>query len=362
MDIKSVKAQIDSDIDKINSLEALEAFSVKYLGRKGVIAELTSQIPSLAAEQRPDAGRDINSLKNQLKDLIDSHRAILSRQASFQKPRSVDITLPGTIQDIGNKHPLTQVMDEICGIFVSLGFKLFEGPEIETEYNNFQALNIPLNHPSCDPFDTFYLDTGFAAKDTDNTEKKQQKPKANQRLLLRSHTSPGQIRVMKKYKPPVAAIVPGKVYRPDATDASHSFMFHQVEGFLVDKDVKFSDLKGVLEEFSKIMFGADTKMRFRPHFFPFTEPSAEVDISCIICGGEGKSLAKTCSVCKGKGWLEILGCGMIHPNVFKAVGYSDGKFTGFAFGMGVERITMLKYGIDDIRIFFENDLRFLKQF
>jgi phenylalanyl-tRNA synthetase alpha chain len=229
------------------------------------------------------------------------------------------------------------MLEEICAIFTRMGFAVVEGPEIETEYNNFTGLNIPLDHPSRDAFDTFYL-------------------KHNGHLLLRSHTSPVQIRVMKKQKPPLAVVVPGRVYRPDSTDASHSCMFHQVEGFMVDTNIKFSDLKGILEVFAKAVFGSEIKMRFRPHFFPFTEPSAEVDISCIICKGRG------CSVCGRKGWLEILGSGMIHPNVFKNVGYEPGKYTGFAFGMGVERIAMLKYGIDDIRLFFENDLRFLKQF
>jgi phenylalanyl-tRNA synthetase alpha chain len=345
---KDIEETTLKEFESLDSLQALEAFSIKYLGRKGIITELISKISSLPVESRPQAGKSLNELKNKLKGLIDSKRVEFSQVCASQKGATIDISLPGTISDLGNSHPLTQVMDEICGIFISLGFRIFEGPEIETEYHNFQVLNIPLDHPSCDAFDTFYIENNNS--------------QASQKLLLRSHTSPGQARVMKQYKPPVAAIVPGKVYRPDATDASHSFMFHQVEGFLVDQDVKFSDLKGVLEKFSKEMFGKKTKMRFRPHFFPFTEPSAEVDISCIICGGAGKTKHKNCSVCKGKGWLEILGCGMIHPNVFKAVGYPDNQYTGFAFGMGVERMTMLKYGIDDIRIFFANDLRFLKQF
>ncbi|MCX5707858.1 MAG: phenylalanine--tRNA ligase subunit alpha [Candidatus Omnitrophica bacterium] len=230
-----------------------------------------------------------------------------------------------------------QVIDEICVIFTQMGFSIVEGPEIETEFNNFTGLNIPLDHPSRDAFDTFYL-------------------KDYSKLLLRSHTSPVQIRAMKSRKPPLAIVVPGRVYRPDAVDASHSFMFHQIEGFMVGENITLGDLKGVLEFFAKGIFGQDIKMRFRPHFFPFTEPSAEVDISCIICKGKG------CSVCGRKGWLEVLGSGMIHPNVFKNVGYDPKKYTGFAFGMGVERIAMLKYGINDIRLFFENDLRFLNQF
>ena len=243
--------------------------------------------------------------------------------------------MPGILPEEGHLHPITKTLNEINDIFISLGFKVAEGPEIEKEFYNFEALNIPLEHPSRDAFDTFYI-----KGDT----------------LLRSHTSTVQIRIMENRKPPIQAIMPGRVYRPDAVDASHSFMFHQVEGLMVDKDIKFSDLKGILNLFTKRMFGEKTKTRFRPSFFPFTEPSAEVDISCIICRGRG------CRVCSHTGWLEILGAGMINPRVFEAVGYQPGKFTGLAFGMGVERIAMLKYGIDDIRLFFENDIRFLKQF
>ncbi|MDD2703529.1 MAG: phenylalanine--tRNA ligase subunit alpha, partial [Candidatus Omnitrophica bacterium] len=228
-----------------------------------------------------------------------------------------------------------------------MGFSVVEGPEIETEYNNFSGLNIPLDHPSRDAFDTFYIKPPEDRSAGDSSGK--------DKFLLRSHTSPVQVRVMKSRKPPLAVVVPGRVYRPDAVDASHLFAFYQIEGFMVDKNIRFSDLKGALEIFARAVFGKDIKMRFRPHFFPFTEPSAEVDISCVICKGKG------CSVCGRKGWLEILGSGMIHPNVFKNVGYG-GKYTGFAFGMGVERIAMLKYGINDIRLFVENDLRFLKQF
>ena len=259
---------------------------------------------------------------------------------------------PGKIPQAGTVHPITQTIEEISSIFTRMGFVIAEGPEIENEFNNFSGLNIPLDHPSRDAFDTFYLKPSRPGK---------------ARSLLRSHTSPVQIRVMQKHKPPLAVIVPGKVYRPDAVDASHSFMFHQVEGFLVDQAVSFSDLKGVLTLFAQRLFGQDIKMRFRPHFFPFTEPSAEVDISCIICGVHQSTRApehqeKRCSVCGGKGWLEILGCGMIHPNVFANVGYPKGKYSGFAFGMGVDRIAMLKHGINDIRLFYENDLRFLRQF
>jgi phenylalanyl-tRNA synthetase alpha chain len=337
MDIEAVKREVEAEIGKTGSAEELEALRLKYLGRKGLIARLTGSIPALAAQERAKFGQQVNILKNRVISLIDEKQKALAIEPAESLPSAVDISMPGVRRDIGRLHPITQVIDEICAVFTRIGFSVVEGPEIETEYNNFTGLNIPLEHPSRDVFDTFYL-------------------KDKNKLLLRSHTSPVQIRAMKSRKPPLAIVVPGRVYRPDAVDASHSFMFHQIEGFLVDRGIKFSDLKGVLEVFAKSIFGREIKMRFRPHFFPFTEPSAEVDISCIICGGKG------CSVCGRKGWLEILGSGMIHPNVFKNVGYDPKKYAGFAFGMGVERIAMLKYGINDIRLFFENDLRFLKQF
>ena len=337
MDIETIKTQIDSEIRNINSPEKLEDFRVRFLGRKGILAQLTSTIPSLPPQERAIFGQQVNTLKSQILSLIDEKEKSIATEPVQSGTDLSDISMPGIAQDLGHLHPITQVMDEICNIFNRMGFSVVEGPEIETEYNNFTGLNIPLEHPSRDVFDTFYL-------------------KGKDKLLLRSHTSPVQIRVMKSRKPPLAVVVPGRVYRPDAVDASHSFMFHQIEGFMVDENIRFSDLKGALELFAKAVFGKDIKMRFRPHYFPFTEPSAEVDISCIICKGKG------CSVCGRKGWLEILGSGMIHPNVFKHVGYDPKKYTGFAFGLGIERIAMLKYGIDDIRLFFENDLRFLKQF
>jgi len=339
MDINTIYAQVEAEIQSLNSRDSLEAFRLKYLGRKGVLAELTGSIPGLPKEERGSFGKAVNELKNKLALLIaDKERLLGSGEGPASAgEQSFEWILPPIAQKVGRLHPLTQTINEICDTFTRIGFAIVEGPEVETEFNNFTGLNIPLDHPSRDAFDTFYL------KGKDN-------------LLLRSHTSPVQIRAMKSSQPPLAVVVPGRVYRPDAVDASHSFMFHQVEGFMVDKEIKFSDLKGVLELFARLMFGEDIKMRFRPHFFPFTEPSAEVDISCIICKGKG------CSVCGRKGWLEILGCGMIHPNVFKHVGYDPAKFSGFAFGMGVERIAMLKYGINDIRLFFENDLRFLEQF
>jgi len=337
VDIASIKTNLEAQISAVTSSAELEEFRLKYLGRRGVLAELTAVIPSLPKEQRAAFGQEVNVLKDRIAGLIDEKQRYLGVATAAGGGIKVDIGLPGIAQELGHLHPVTQVITEICGIFTRLGFAVMEGPEVESEYNNFTGLNIPLEHPSRDAFDTFYL-------------------KDYQKLLLRSHTSPVQIRAMKVAKPPLAVVVPGRVYRPDAVDASHLFVFHQIEGFMVDKDIAFSDLKGVLEVFAKAVFGQKIKMRFRPHFFPFTEPSAEVDISCIICQGKG------CSVCGRKGWLEILGSGMIHPEVFRHVGYDPAKFSGFAFGMGIERIAMLKYGIDDIRLFFENDLRFLKQF
>lgn len=328
------KLEIESAPDK----QALEALRVKYLGRKGVLQELMSLIPTLPQEERRAFGAGLNDLKNEIASWLVGKEAALSLAAA--PTMHIDTTLPGEKPLLGHRHPLTQVESEICGIFQHLGFKVFEGPEAETEYHNFEALNIPLEHPSRDAFDTFYIKT----------------PPNAEKLLLRSHTSPAQIRAMKAIRPPMAVVMPGRVYRPDAVDASHSFMFHQVEGVAVSEDIRFSDLKGVLIAFAKEMFGPTARLRFRPSFFPFTEPSAEVDVSCFLCSGEG------CSVCKKSGWLEILGCGMIHPHVLKSGGYDPKKWRGFAFGMGVERIAMLRHGINDIRYFFENDLRFLEQF
>jgi phenylalanyl-tRNA synthetase alpha chain len=347
MDIETIKKDLDTECGQVNSSAALEEFRVKYIGRKGVLAQLTAFIPQLPKEERALFGRQANVLKNRIQDFIREKEKVFVVPPAARASSGVDITMPGLVQELGRRHPLTQVVDEICAIFVQMGFSVVEGPEIETEYNNFSGLNIPLEHPSRDAFDTFYIKPP-ESPDAGN-------PAGKEKFLLRSHTSPVQVREMKSRKPPLAVVVPGRVYRPDAVDASHLFVFHQIEGFMVDTNIRFSDLKGALEIFAKAVFGKDIKMRFRPHFFPFTEPSAEVDISCVICKGNG------CSVCGRKGWLEILGSGMIHPNVFKNVGYGS-KYTGFAFGMGVERIAMLKYGINDIRLFVENDLRFLKQF
>jgi phenylalanyl-tRNA synthetase alpha chain len=322
----------------------LDALRVKYLGRKGLLQEMMQTIPTLPVEERRTFGASVNQLKKELEDLFDR------RGSDLETPENssgvfVDTTLPGRQPLRGHLHPITQVKREICQAFEHLGFKVFEGPEVETEFHNFEALNIPLDHPSRDAFDTFYLKTKG-----DRATGRQEKS------LLRSHTSPSQIRALKACPPPMAVVVPGRVYRPDAVDASHSFMFHQVEGIAVDKDIRFSDLKGLLIAFANEMFGKGTRLRFRPSFFPFTEPSAEIDVSCFLCGAKG------CSVCKKSGWLEIGGCGMVHPHVFKSAGLDQKMWRGFAFGMGVERIAMLKFGIDDIRLFFENDMRFLEQF
>ena len=333
--------EAQKDISAVCDQQSLEALRVKYLGRKGRIAELMGQIPALPAEERRTFGASVNACKHKIEELLIQKQAALESQlAPARDP--LDVTLPGKQPLVGRLHPLTQVQEEICAIFGHLGFKVFRGPELETEFYNFEALNIPLDHPSRDAFDTFYIEEPHAA--------------AKGNRLLRSHTSPSQIRAMKMCKPPMAVVMPGRVYRPDAADASHSFMFHQVEGIAVDKTIKFSDLKGILVAFAKEMFGEDTRMRFRPSFFPFTEPSAEVDISCFACKGSG------CSICKKSGWIEILGCGMIHPHVFSCAGLKSSEWKGFAFGMGVDRIAMLKFGIHDIRMFFENDVRFLEQF
>lgn len=351
IDLEAIQKNIAAEIEAVDSPAKLQDFRLKYLGRRGIVAQLTSSVPNLPTEERAVFGQKINALKNKIISLLAEKEKVFlaSNDESAVLSGGVDIDLPGIAQDLGHLHPITQLIDEICTIFIRLGFLVVEGPEIETEYNNFTGLNIPLEHPSRDAFDTFYLKEVVSRQSQVVSQK-------TGKLLLRSHTSPVQIRAMKAQKPPLAVVVPGRVYRPDATDASHLFMFHQIEGFLVDTEIKFSDLKGVLEVFAQGIFGKEIKMRFRPHFFPFTEPSAEVDISCVICKGKG------CSSCGRKGWLEILGSGMIHPQVLKNVGYNPKIYTGFAFGMGIERIAMLKYGIEDIRIFFENDLRFLRQF
>lgn len=347
--IETIQAEALREIEAAGADAALlDSLRVKYLGRKGIITELFKKMGAVAADERPAIGKLINLLKDTVSARFDA--AGTAGQGTRDARERADITLPGVAARPGRIHPVTRTIEEVLGVFISLGFRVVEGPEIETEQYNFEALNIPLEHPSRDAFDTFYIQQGPGAGS--------QGP--GKTCLLRSHTSPVQARFMEQHKPPFAIVVPGTVYRPDATDASHSFMFHQIEGLVVGEAITFADLKGCLGVFARQLFGSATKMRFRPSFFPFTEPSAEVDISCIICGGVQRE--KRCSVCGGKGWLEILGAGMVNPQVFRNVGYDPEKVTGFAFGMGVERIAMLKYGINDIRMFYENDVRFLRQF
>lgn len=306
----------------------------QFLGRKGALTLLIKQLGTLPEQERPHAGQLINQAKKNLEETIDRLLARIREREENQHREQGDATLPGRALPRGSRHPITQINDEITGIFTAMGFQTAEGPEVELDYYNFEALNMPPDHPARDMHDTFYI---------------------TEDILLRTHTSPVQIRTMEKRTPPVSIIAPGRVYRRDS-DISHTPMFHQIEGFMVGEDISFSHLKGILTAFAHRMFGEGCAIRFRPSFFPFTEPSAEIDIQCVICAGKG------CRVCSGSGWLEILGSGMVHPAVFRMVGYDPEQVSGFAFGMGIERIAMLKYGIDDIRLFFENDLRFLEQF
>jgi len=320
--------------------QALEDVRVRFLGRKGLLAEAMSGLGGLDPADRPAAGRAANAVKTSLTELFDKAAAGLKQAAGDAAQSRFDPTMPGMAPPLGSLHPITRVMDEICGVFQGLGFEVVTGPEVEADWYNFEALNMPPEHPARDMQDTLYV--------TDT-------------VVLRTHTSSLQIRSMLARKPPVAVIAPGKVYRRDS-DLTHTPMFHQIEGLLVDRDVSMADLRGTLDAFVRQLFGADTKTRFRPSFFPFTEPSAEVDISCVMCGGTGQVNGETCRVCKQTGWVEILGCGMVDPEVYRHVGYDPEKYTGFAFGLGIERVAMLKYGIGDLRMFFENDVRFLSQF
>ncbi|HOB28927.1 MAG: phenylalanine--tRNA ligase subunit alpha [Dethiobacteria bacterium] len=336
--IAELEEKASREIEEAKNMEEIKALKVRYFGKKGALTALLRRMGELAPEQRPLAGKKAHDLRNKLEELLDRKEEKLREAALAARweEERIDVTLPGAPFNLGRKHPLTMVLEEITGIFTGLGFQVARGPEIESDYYNFEALNIPPDHPARDMQDSFY----FSPK-----------------ILLRTHTSPVQIRTMELQAPrlPVRIIVPGKVYRRD-DDATHSPMFHQVEGLAVDRGVTFADLKGTLLLFAREMFDQGQRIRLRPSFFPFTEPSAEVDIACIICRGEG------CRVCGQSGWLEILGCGMVHPRVLEVSGYDPEDVTGFAFGMGVERIAMLKYGIDDLRLLFSNDLRFLRQF
>lgn len=336
-ELKTLNTEAEKEINEATSFDELERIRIKYLGRKeGIFTQFLKQIANFSPQERPNLGRLINETKDKITQLLKDKTDELKSKEKAQKliSQKIDITMPSILPELGKMHPITQMMNQIVDVFIRLGFQLAEGPEIELSYYNFDALNIPPHHPARDMHDTFYV---------------------SEEVILRTHTSPVQIRVMERQNPPLRIIVPGRVYRRDA-DISHSPMFHQVEGLLVDELTTFSDLKGVLSTFIHLIFGEKTDVRFRPSFFPFTEPSAEVDIECVICSGKG------CGVCKYTGWIEVLGAGMVDPEVFKIVNYDSTKYLGFAFGLGVERIAMLKYGIDNIRLFFENDIRFLKQF
>ena len=336
-DIDSLVKEAKSAIESASDLKVLDELRVAYLGKKGKFTELLKTLGKLPADERPKAGQEINKAKQVLQQGIESRRAQLDSIELGKKLSSetIDVTLPGRGQQRGGLHPVTRTMQRIQSLFTQLGFEIAEGPEIEDDYHNFEALNIPETHPARAMHDTFYI---------------------NDHMLLRTHTSPVQIHYLQTNKPPVKIIAPGRVYRCDS-DVTHTPMFHQVEGLWVDEEVSFAALKGVLADFMQRFFERDDlKVRFRPSFFPFTEPSAEMDIACVMCGGDG------CRVCSHTGWLEVLGCGMVHPNVLGHVHVDSEKYLGFAFGMGVERLAMLRYGVDDLRLFFANDLRFLKQF
>ena len=340
--LEALRGEVLDRIQQSDSEKELEQLRIEILGRSGRITLLLRGLKELPAEERPRAGEQLNELRRLVEDRLEERLGTIKDQSRLRalQEEQIDISLPGTRWERGRTHPLTLVIDEIIDVFSGMGFETARGPDIEDDYHNFEALNIPKDHPARDMQDTFFVSGG---------------------KLLRTHTSPVQIRTMERRKPPLQVIVPGAVYRHD-DDATHSPMFHQVEGFMVDDHIAFSDLKGVLSHFLRQIFSRETGVRFRPSFFPFTEPSAEIDIQCLICGGASSAARQICRVCKGSGWLEIMGAGMIDPQVFKFVRYDPEKVSGFAFGMGIERIAMLKYGIDDIRLFFQNDLRFLRQF
>lgn len=327
--------EAEQAIQKAGDSKALEETRVKYLGKSGLVTDVLKGLGQVAPEMRPQVGKVSNEVKNRIAELLEQKKEEFESKGGAGLPQGWDPTLPGRQMPLGKMHPLTRVQQEICDIFKSFGFDQVEGPDVETDYYNFRGLNFPLDHPARDAHDTFYL---------------------SEDLLLRTHTTTLQVHVMEKHQPPLKVVAPGKVYRNEAVDATHHHIFHQVDGFLVAEGVHFGHLKGILDNWVKKFFGSKVETRFRPSFFPFTEPSAEVDISCVFCQGKG------CRICKHSGWVEIMGCGMIHPAVLENCKVDPEKWTGFAFGMGVERVAMFKYDIDDIRLFYQNDLRFLKQF
>ena len=335
--LNQIKSEATELLKSANDSSVLEELRVRFLGKKGELTAILKQMGGLSAEERPIIGQLANEIRSEIEAEINAKSVELKIRAQEQKLSSerIDVTLPGNIPAAGRRHPFELVLGEMKEIFLGMGFDVVSGPEIELDHYNFEMLNMPKSHPARDTQDTFYI--------TEN-------------VLLRTQTSPVQIRTMQNQTPPIRIIAPGRVYRSDAVDATHSPIFHQIEGLVVDKGITFSDLKGTLEMFIQKLYGADTKVRFRPHHFPYTEPSAEMDMSCFKCGGKG------CSLCKGEGWIEILGCGMVHPKVLENCGIDPNVYSGFAFGVGLERIVMMRYGIDDMRLLYENDLRFLKQF
>ena len=341
MDIKEtingILEEFQGEYSDANDLDALEELRIKYLGKKGKVQNLFNKMGSIPAEKRPVLGKEANILKQKIEAKLNEKKEKFEAEAKAKKlaEETIDVTLPGRTIKQGARHPLSVVTEELEDIFIGLGFEIAEGPELEDEYHNFEALNIPENHPARDLQDTLYFNDSF---------------------LLRTHTSPVQVRTMENTEPPIRIIAPGRVYRADELDASHSPVFHQLEGLVIDENITFGDLKGTIRAMVEEIYGKEQEVRFRPSYFPFTEPSAEVDVSCIVCQGEG------CSLCSRTGWLEIMGSGMVHPNVLRMSGIDPEKYSGFAFGMGIDRITLLKYGINDIRLLFENDRRFLKQF
>lgn len=335
--LEDIKQNAMRELNEAKGQQILENLRIKYLGKKGELTSILKQMGGLSAEERPVIGQLANEVRAFIEQDLEKRAAELKEEEITRRleKEKIDVTLPGTHHELGAKHPLSIELDSIKEIFVGMGFDIVEGPEVEYDYYNFEALNIPKDHPARDTQDTFYI---------------------NDNILLRTQTSPVQVRVMEKQKPPIRIISPGRVYRSDAVDATHSPLFHQIEGLVVDKGITFADLKGTLETFVKRMYGEDSVVRFRPHHFPFTEPSAEVDVQCFNCHGEG------CRLCKGEGWIEILGCGMVHPKVLANCGIDPEVYSGFALGMGLERVVMRKYNINDLRLFYENDVRFLKQF
>lgn len=335
--LEKIKAEALAKISESNALDTLNEIRVAYLGKKGELTEVLKGMKDVAAEERPKVGQLVNDTRKAIEDKLEEVKTRLANEARERqlKEEVIDVTLPAKKNNVGHRHPNTIALEEVERIFVGMGYEVVEGPEVEYDYYNFEALNIPANHPAKDEQDTFYV---------------------NDKIVLRTQTSPVQVREMEKGKLPIRMIAPGRVFRSDEVDATHSPSFHQIEGLVIDRNITFADLKGTLAQFAKELFGEDTKVKFRPHHFPFTEPSAEVDVTCFKCGGKG------CRMCKGSGWIEILGCGMVHPRVLKMSGIDPEEYSGFAFGVGLERIALLKYEIDDMRLLYENDTRFLKQF